>query len=173
MVVNKKWDLTGVHGVNKYLWSKLQSELEWNASNYGGLIPIVPAGQQPELNNTSAPYIVYNYSHQSSGDADFYIQEEQIAYAVYSSEEVDVRRAINLIVEYFRREDESAQALNDWISANGSVENKRFDYKHTKVISSYGAQPPISEGGRQDGSVIMRIRYTYYDPTTGKERLGI
>ena len=171
MTVNKKWDLTGVHGVNKYLWSKLESELEWSKANYGGLMPIVPASQQPELNDYSAPYIVYNYSHQSSGD--FYIQEEQIAYAIYSSNEADIRRAINVIVAYFQREDESAQAINDWMTVNGSVENKRFDYKHTKVLSTYGAQPPVSEGGRQDGSVIIRIRYTYYDPSTGTERLGI
>jgi hypothetical protein len=173
-MVDKKWDLTGVHGLNKFLWSKLQSELEWSFSNYGGLNPIVPASQQPELNDYSGPYVVYNYSHQSPGD-DFFIQEEQVAYAVYSSNELDIRRFINLVVEYFKREDESAQMLNDWLHTgnNGSVENKRFDYKYTRIISSFGAQPPISEGGRQDGSVILRIAYTYYDPTTGKERLVI
>lgn len=172
MTINKKWDLTGVHGLNKFLWDKLKTELEWDAANYGGLIPIVPAGQQPELNDYSAPYIVYNYSHQSPGD-EFLIQEEQVAYAIYSSNEADIRRCINVIIEYLKREDESAGMVNNWLHVNGSTENKRFDYKYTRVISTFGAQPPISEGGRMDGSVILRIAYTYYDPTSGKERLVI
>lgn len=174
MTVNTKWDLTGVHGLNKFIWAKLQSELEWSASNYGGLTPITVPQQQPEFNNYNAPYVVYNYNHQSTGD-DFWMNEEQISYAVYSADEKDIRRFINLMKTYFERRDESAGLINDYIRANGSAENKRFDYKYTYVISTSGAQPAVTEGGRMDGLVILRIAYTYYEPTpatSGQPRGG-
>jgi hypothetical protein len=50
MTVNPKWDLSGVHGINKFVWAKLQEQLEWNKSNYGGLTPITIPSQQPEFN---------------------------------------------------------------------------------------------------------------------------
>lgn len=172
MTVNGKWSLTAVHGLNKYLWDVLKDELEWSATDYGGLTPITIPQQQPEFNNYNAPYVVYNYSHQSSGD-DFMIQEEQVAYVIYSADEGDIRKFVNVVREYFDHRDESAKKINDWIRVNGTSENKRFDYKFTYVISTTGAQPAISEGGKMDGLVIMRICYTYYDPTTGKDRLSI
>ncbi len=189
-VTTGKWDLTGVHGLNRFIWSKLQSELGWSASNYGGLTPITVPQQQPEFNNYNAPYVVYNYSHQSTGE-DFWMSEEQISYAVYSADEKDIRRFINLMKTYFERRDESAQMVNEYlrgrgevrdttnvvvvpaIAAAGSAENKRFDYKYTHVISTSGAQPAVTEGGRMDGLVILRIAYTYYDPSTGKDRFSL
>lgn len=172
MTVNPKWNLTGVHGLNKFLWAKLQAELGWDKTNYGGLTPITVPQQQPEFNNYNAPYVVYNYSHQSTGE-NFWEQEEQVSYAVYSAEESDIRQFINVIREYLNRRDESAGLINDYIRANGSDENKRFDYKYTYVISTSGAQPAVTEGGRMDGLVIVRICYTYYDPATGKDRLAL
>ena len=165
------YDLSGVHGVNKFIWAKLQSELGWDKANYGGLIPLTVPAQQPEFNNYNRPYVVYNYSHQSGGE-DYWMNEEQISYAVYSADEKDIRQFINMMREWLNRRDDSARDINNYISANGSAENKRFDYKYTYVISTSGAQPAISEGGRMDGLVILRICYTYYDPITGKDRLS-
>lgn len=172
--MSPNYDLSGVHGLNKFIWSKLKSELGWDTANYGGLVPIVTAGQQPEFNNYNAPYVIYNYSHQSGGE-DFWITEEQVSYVVYSASEKDIRQFINVVREWLNRRDESAGYVNDWlrVGTNGSDENKRFDYKYTYVISTSGAQPPVSEGGRMDGMVIARIAYTYYDPTTGKDRLSV
>jgi hypothetical protein len=102
------------------------------------------------------------------------LKEEQISYAIYSANEKDIRQFINLMKEYFDRRDESAGMVNDYLRVNGSAENKRFDYKYTYTISTSGAQPPISEGGRMDGLVILRIAYTYYEttPATGAQPRG-
>lgn len=168
MTVSDKWDLTGVHALNRFLWSKLQSDLEWNSANYGGLIPIVVPQQQPEFNNYNAPYVVYNYTHQTGGE-DFWLQEEQISYAIYSANEKEIRQFINLMKTYFERRDESAALINNWIltpgNTNVDARHKRFDYKYTYVISTSGAQPAVTEGGRMDGLVILRIAYTYYETT--------
>jgi hypothetical protein len=172
-MVNTKWNLTGVHGLNKFLWAKMQSELEWSSNNYGGLVPILPAGQQPELNDYAAPYVVYTQTHQNAYE-NWWLQREQITYSVYSMNESDIRQFINLVREYLMREDESASIVNSWIWQNGSTENKRFDYKNFEVVTSLSAQPPISEGGRMDGAVVVRMQYTYYDPTDGrKDRLTL
>jgi hypothetical protein len=171
-MVNAKWDLSGVHGIRSYLWSKLQSELEWKASDYGGSTPVVPASQQPQLNDYNRPYVVYNYAHQTS-TTQFWMEEEQISFVIYSANEKDIRQFINLVRELFKRRDESARDINAFVQAGTSVEQKRFDYKYTYVTSSMGAQPPVSEGGRQDGSVSIRIGYTYYDDSSGKERLAL
>lgn len=172
MAVNTKWDLSAAHGIRKYLWDILQRELEWNTSNYGGLVPITTPQQQPEFNNYDAPYIVYNYSHQT-GSNDYFLQEEQIAFAIYSGDEKDIRQAINVMQTYLNRRDDSAKDINKYIQNSGTAENKRFDYKYVYVLSTNGAQPAVTEGGRGDGLVVIRVGYTYYDPTTGKDRLGI
>lgn len=150
-----KWDVSSAPGVNKYLWHLLQTELGWSIDNYNGLVPITDPQQQPEMLEFDAPFIVYNWSLQATGTL-YVEQEEQIAYAIFSREEKDIRQAVNLINNYFNRFDDSAKDVNAYVAANGSDLNKKFDYKYLRVLSSSGAQPSAQEGGRMDGMIIIR-----------------
>lgn len=155
-----KWDLAGVHGVRRWMWQILQAELGWQTSDYGGLVPITTPAQQPQLNDYSGPYIVYNYAEQSAGE-DYFIKEEQAAFAIYSANEEDIRRVLNILVAYFGRYDDSAADLNRFLATQYNAFYKNFDYKNIRVLSTSGANAPTQEGGRQDGLIILRYRYTY------------
>ena len=154
------WDYSAVHGLNKYLWAKLKEELQWSESNYGGLVPITTPQQQPEFNSYNAPYIVYGYNPQATGP-DWYLDGEIIAYTIFSASSADIRRAVNVMKAAFNRFDESAVDVNNYIRANGTADNKLFDYKAIRLVSAGGPEPSLTEGGRQDGSVVISVMYTH------------
>ena len=162
------WDLAGVHGINKYIWSVLQATspggLGMTTDSYGGLIPITTPQQQPEFNALGAPYIVYTYVKTATGD-DYWLEEEIAAYTIFSAAESDVRKITNLLIAKLNRADSSAAAINAYITAGVSIDQKQFDYKTVTVTSAQGAQPSLTEGGRHDGLVVIKYAYTHYDPT--------
>jgi hypothetical protein len=157
-----KWDYSAVHGINLYIWQRLKDELNWNANNYGGLIPITTPEQQPEFNSFNAPYIVYSYSPQGT-DPDWIIEGEVIAYTVFSANSSDIRQAINVMKASLNRFDESAKDVNSFIKSStlATADIKAFDYKVVRVTSASGPQPALQEGGRRDGSLILTVRYTH------------
>jgi hypothetical protein len=154
------WDYSAVHGINKYLWAKLKEELGWSEANYGGLTPITTPQQQPEFNAYNFPYIVYGYSPQATGP-DWLLEGEVIAYTVFSASSADIRKAVNVMKWAFNRFDESAVDVNKYIQANGSADNKAFDYKAIRLTSASGPEPSLTEGGRQDGSVVISVMFTH------------
>lgn len=172
-----KWDYAGVHGLNKYLWKKLQDELGWSASNYGGLTPITTPQQQPEFNAYDFPYIVYGYTLQGTGPL-YTVQGEIVTYTIFSTRSSDIRQAVNLISNLLNRYDDSASDVNlylhggkvfqngSWVTVTGagSDDNKAFDYKTIRVNQATGPEPALTEGGRQDGSVIVTMEYTHSNP---------
>lgn len=154
-----KWKLAGIHGVRRYIWSLLQNELGWKTSDYKGLVPLVTAQQQPEFAELGKPYIVYNYSHVNPGEQ-FWVGQEMASFEIYSVDEQDVREVINLLEEYFEALDDSAKLLNHWIAVNGTDENKKYDYKWTRVVSTVGAVPAGQEGGLNSGNIAISYAYT-------------
>ena len=153
------YDLNATHVLNKFLWQLLQNKLGWNTATYGGLIPIVEGGQAPELNQINAPYIVYNYTVQ--GLTDTMLKQEQVAYTIYSPIESDIRSFVGLIEDSLNREDDSAKDINSYIGLMISTSPyQNFDFKWTRMMSGSGAQPPLQEGGRLDGVVVIRMCYT-------------
>lgn len=161
-----EWDYAAVHGLNKYIWSRLQAELGWNANNYGGLVPITTPQQQPEFNSYNFPYIIYGYSPQSTGP-NWLLEAEVVSYTIFSASSTDIRQAVNVLKAILNRFDESAKDVNNYLRTNGTADNKAFDYKSVRVISANGPEPAVTEGGRQDGSVVVGILFTHYG-TDGK-----
>ena len=160
------WDLSGVHGINAYIWHLLQTELGWTATPYGGLVPITNPQQAPEFNALAAPYIVYSYSKMTSGET-FFFERETIAYSIFSSSESDVRKVVNMLSTILNKFDDSAKECNNYLSLNGTTNQKFFDYKVINVTSANGAQPALQEGGRYDGLIVVKCTYTHSDPATG------
>lgn len=166
VVSGDKWSLSGIHGINKYVWSLLQTELGWTTTPYGGLIPITTPQQQPEFNALNAPYLVYTYAKTTTGE-DFLLESETAAYTIFSAKESDIRRVVNLLTAKLNRYDDTADDVNNYIAGNGSSDHKQFDYKYISVLSAQGPQPSAQEGGRHDGLVLIRFRYTHYDQGSG------
>jgi hypothetical protein len=156
------YTLNGVHPLRRVIWALLKSELGWNESNYGGAVPVVTPQQQPELNAGNHPYVVYNYTQQP-GDQQYWLKEEQATFVIYSGDEEDIRKAINVLNRYLSMYDESANYVNWWVQDNGTASHKRFTYKWIRVVNSIGAGPAEEEGGRQDGVITLRYQFTNTD----------
>lgn len=161
------YTLSGVHPIRRVLWALLKQELGWQESDYSlkdgsvrGLIPIITPQQQPELNATGKPYIVYNYAQQPSS-VQYWMKEEQATFIVYGITEEQVRRVLNLADQYFSMYDVSADYLNWWIQDHGTAAHKKLHFKWIRVASTIGAGPSEEEAGRQDG--VFSLRYTYTD----------
>lgn len=163
------WDYTGVHGLNKYIWSRLKSELGWKEADYNGLIPLATPQQQPEFNALNKPYIVYSYTI-SGSSPDWWRKREIAIYTIFSANTADVRKAVNLIEAVLGRYDESAKEVNKYVQEFGSVDNKKFDYKIITTTQASGPEPSLSEGGRHDGRVIVSMEYTHYNGDAGPEQ---
>lgn len=163
------WDYTGTHGLNKYIWHRLKTELGWKESDYNGLIPITTPQQQPEFNALNKPYIVYSYSLQGNG-GEWWIKRETAVYTIFSASPSEIRQAVNIIYNVLGRLDESAEEVNKFIAANGSADNKKFDYKSIASSGAQSPEPSVSEGGRHDGRVIVAMEYTHYDGNAPEDK---
>lgn len=175
------WDLSAVHGLRQYMWSLLQTELGWLPADYEvtkdgqqvRLVPIVTPEQQPELNDLDEPYIVYAFSKKQSSN--LYVLDGEIAtFTIYSRQEVDIRRVLNLFDAKFDKRDDSAREINNWIKAQSGLDDryKDFDYKTLWVSGAQGPQPVTEEGGRRDGLININITYTHYDTTPNVSTYG-
>lgn len=158
--------VAGANIIRGVVWDILRADLNWSTLD-NGLVPIVTPDQQPELNQQNSPYIVYTYSGQASADTSYWIDEEQATFTVYSQNEEDVRKVINLFRDNFKAYDESARMVNDWITfaTASSNEFRKFDFKWIRLVATMGADPVTEEGGRTSGTATIRYRYTYTDPT--------
>lgn len=171
------WAANATFGVNKYLWAQLQNHLGWNKSNYGGMTPITTPQDQKVFQAFEAPYIVYNFKSNASTKDNYMMRGDQIAYAIYSTKESDVRAAVNLLTYLFDRMDNSAADVNAWMDHeyNTTSDNTlkaikdKIDFKSTWVLDSDASQPSTEEGGRLDGYLVLQTRYT--DATFNTERM--
>lgn len=167
-----KWELSGVHGLRRYIWQLLQDELGWKLSDYTimvegkpvQMVPIITPEQQPEFNSIDKPYIIYAYSKRQ-GSNNYFLEQEIASFTIYSNAEKDIRQAINMLDAKFDKRDEAAQELNKYISAAGlDPAYGYFDYKTLWVSGIQGPQPQTEEGGRRDGVININITYTHYGP---------
>jgi hypothetical protein len=172
-----KYDLNGVHVLNKFIWDNLKSAGLLDEIDYSGLVPIIPTQQQPVFNDMASgkPFIVYTFMV-AAYDRDIWSNIEQVTYRIYSDDERKMRQINNFIVDLCSRLDWTAQDLNRWIDNYNSPDGdeKRFDFKYVNVVGSTGPEPFNQEGGRQDSSVTVRMAYTVdSNPATSGLYLGM
>lgn len=158
-----KYDLNGVHVLNKFLWDNLKAAGLLDEIDYSGLVPIIPTQQVPMFNDMAAgkPFLVYTFII-SAYDQDIWANLEQVTYRIYSDDEAKLRRLVNFITDLFSRLDWSAADINRWIDRYNSQDGdeKKFEFKYTNVVSGSGPEPFNQEGGRQDASVTVRMAFT-------------
>jgi hypothetical protein len=153
-------EITAAHVVAQYLWFKAKSDLGWSENNYGGMIPFATAGQQQELMSYTGPFVLFSWSPQP--EPLWLMDREIAAFTVYSGDTTDVGEFVNMGRGLFKKLDETAWHINNFISSLPSeyAAYKNFDIKSVGFRSATGPQPPMQEGGRFDGNIIVSITYT-------------
>lgn len=161
--MNEYTDIEAVLAINHYTWGLLKDKLSDIWTTIGATIPIVPAGEQPELADQKKPYITYGYSAEQS-DTFVPMNREVVAYTVYGTN-TQVTQTVSMLNKAFRRYDDSAMDINHFISTSPDLDQAVIDaladisIHYTEVLASQSPGPAASEGGKLDGLVVIRYSY--------------
>lgn len=161
--------------IRAYTWALLKANdgATWSENNYGGLVPIVPLQDEPELEDFPGPHIVYGYTIDTSRDL-FVLKSGTMTFAIYDDNFRRLGKTINILETAFGRYDESARDVNAYttFAMGGTVPTQpgnllgiRFGTIRIGFVE--GGTPETEEGGRQVG--LVNIRYEYipdYNVTT-------
>lgn len=151
--------LNPVYLLRSYAWRVLEVNMPetWNTELYGGMTPIVPVAEEPELDEFDGPHIVYGYTLDTTNA--LYIRKSgSLTFAVYDNNFRRLTETLNVLQAAFERQDESARDVNNYTSAFESFIGIRFGYIFIGFIE--GGTPEEAEGGRQ--SALINIRFEYY-----------
>lgn len=174
-----RYDLNGVHVLNKFIWASLVREGLMTAADYSGLVPIIPTQQQPVFNDMASgkPFLVYTYMV-ATVDVDLWANVEQVTYRIFSDDERKLRQITNFIIDLCKRYDWTAAEINSWLDGNTTMpvdaDDRRFDFKYVQVVGSTSPEPAAQEGGRQNSSVSVRMAFTHdTNDNVAGSRLGM
>jgi len=155
-----KTDIIAPYVLRAYAWAVLSTNMPetWNTELYGGLTPIVPVAEEPELDEFSGPHIVYGYAEDMTGDL-YARSSGSMTFAVYDNNFRRLGETLNVLKIAFERQDETARDINRFSTSKGAAFNGlRFGYVRVGFVE--GGTPEESEGARQ--SALINITYEYY-----------
>lgn len=122
-----------------------------------GLRPIVPLQQQPEMNeqNRLHPYMAYSY-RTSPDPLQWWMMMDEVTYVVWGQKVDDVNEVAGAMLNYFRRLDESAVDLMDYLRAKG---DHRYQFHYVRVVNFFSPEPATAEAGRVGLPITLRYEY--------------
>lgn len=172
--------IPSVYGVNKYLWSRIKGAGILSERDYNGMTPIIPTQEEPTFIQAmesqegigNFPYIVYAW-YTNGYDQAYYECTDTIVYLVYSRDEAKLRQLVLLVNDLFKRYDESARPINDFIDGSDllSPSYKSYDYKFTSVSASQASLAKDEENGSYRAMITIRVGYTHDEDGIPLERL--
>lgn len=145
--------------IRSYAWEVLRANDPgtWNKDKYGGLIPIVPLAEEPELSEYDGPHIVYGYANDPTGDLPAR-KGGSLTFAIYDQNFRRLTKTITVLQTAFERKDETARDVNEYTSSLAPFIGITFGFIDIGFVE--GGSPEESEGGRQ--SALVNIRYEYH-----------
>jgi hypothetical protein len=145
--------------IRKLLWSELQSKgilsaNDYNVAGLGSITPIVPVQQQPELIDKlgGKPFITYDFVTEYVESGMWIVNCEQILLTVWCDNFGTATKIKNLMIDLFRRQDESARDLNRVTTAG-------FGYLNVTIISNTWTKAERSDNGRQSFDMVIEVKY--------------
>jgi hypothetical protein len=156
--------------IRKYLWSQLTSSSVFELDDYysdnlgESIIPIIPVQQVAEMSQflSGKKYIVYDKIGLSYEEL-WAICCEQILFKVYSTDISEINEIRNLMVDVFRRMDESARDIN----RSSGLSNK-FKFYSIYVAEISPTEPSEEIQGFYSTEVILEVKYSRYTDTSGR-----
>jgi hypothetical protein len=148
--------------IRKYIWDNIQSAEILDENDYyvdgmqDSIVPIVPAQQIPEFNNSlpGRTYMLYDFDLKQI-PVQWWMSEESFTLTVISQNYEIINQITSLTQDLFRRYDESAVDLNEYLDGNTD-----FLYHHIMIDSVFSPEPFGTEGDYQVGSVVFSYNYS-------------
>lgn len=156
------YKLDAVNEIRKFLWAEFKEagifdETDYYADNINEtIVPIIPVQQLPEMNQflNGKKHIVYDKTGMSYDDT-WLICNEQVMFTLYAVDISEINEMRNFIVDLFRRSDESARDINNFM---GNASKFRF---HTIYMGDISPTSPSEEVlGFLSTDVVIDIKYS-------------
>lgn len=160
--------VTPAFALRNYIWAVLKTEepSTWDEAKYGGLVPIVPLNEEPELNEFPGPRIIYEYSLSPRG-TEYYRGRGAMTFAVRDNNYRRLTRTMNIIDAALGRQDESARDVNDYLDrlavpvvSGGQGVDFSLSFGNIYLSFAESGTPETEEGGPQVG--VVNVSFTYF-----------
>jgi hypothetical protein len=159
MTVDYKID--AMFELRKFLWNELKEAKIFEASDYYSdssdteIIPIIPVQQSPEIDQflNGKKHIVYDKIGMSFEDI-WLIACEKVLFTIYSTDITEVYEIRNLIMDLFRRMDESAR------DANLSRSTGKIIFHSIHVVETSPIEPSMELQGYMSADIILEVKYS-------------
>jgi hypothetical protein len=151
--------VSSVYILRSYAWQLLKNNYGeiWDESNYGGMVPIVPLGEEPELNAFDGPHIVYGYAMSPTND-NYHRKTGSVTFAIYDDNFRQLTKTMNILQTAFERLDETARDINEYSDTiEGFI---GISFKYVGIAFAEGGTPEDEEGGRQSALINIYFEYT-------------
>ena len=163
------YKLDSIYEIRKHLWSELVDKNIFNIEDYFSdnigqpIIPIIPVQQAPELNQflSGKTHIVYDKIGMSYGD-NWMLCDEKNIFTIYSTEYDEINEIRNLMIDVFRRMDESARDLN------ASKDTDLIKFHNVLVLEISPTAPSTELKGFLSADIIIEVKYSRITNTAGR-----
>lgn len=145
-----------------YIWAVLKENDPdvWDEDKYGGQVPIVAIGEEPEISEFSGPIITYLPNHSPSNGA------RSFGNTIFVVGDTNTRRlmkTLNILRTALDRNDESARDINKFSSKENTSGDKPFlgvRFGSVNTMYTEGPTPTENEGGRD--YALIQVGYEFY-----------
>jgi hypothetical protein len=147
--------------LRKFLWNKLKEynifdQEDYYSDNLGSeIIPIMPVQQLPEMDQflNGKKHIVYDKIGMSY-EENWLICCEKVLFTLYSTDITEIYEMRNLMVDLFRRMDESAKDVNSL------RETDKLIFHSIHVVETSPIDPSTEIQGFLSTDVILEVKYS-------------
>jgi hypothetical protein len=155
------YSIDAMYEVRKHLWSQLVlnniiDPNDYYSDNLGEtIIPIIPVQQSPEMNQflSGKTHIVYDKMG-STYEENWMICCEKISFTIYSVDFAEINIIRNMMIDVFRRMDESARDLNK------SKSTSKIIFHNTMILEMSPTEPSTELAGFLAADVILEVKYS-------------
>jgi hypothetical protein len=164
------YDLLPSNVIRKYIWDSIVEQDILDINNYyadgfyESLIPIIPTQEVPEFNNLlpGRTYMLYDYETKNI-PSQWWMSEDSMTISIISQNYEKIGEIQNLIIDLFRRYDESATDINKYNGEPGP-----FMFHYTAIDSVMSPEPFNTEGDYQIGSIVFSYHYSRKTDRSGR-----
>jgi hypothetical protein len=160
--VTTNYKIDSANEMRKFLWNELKAEGIFKETDYFSdnvnetIIPIIPVQQIPEMNQflNAKKHIVYDKTSMTY-ESNWLVCNEKMQFTLYAVDVSEINEMRNFLVDLFRRSDESARDINNFIGNSSKI---RF---HTIYMSDISPIAPSEEiQGFLSADVIIDVKYS-------------
>jgi hypothetical protein len=163
------YNIDAMYEIRKHLWRELQLNNMLDPNSYysdnlgEAIIPIIPVQQAPEMSQflSGKTHIVYDKIG-STYEENWMICCEKISFTIYSIDHAEINAIRNMMMDVFRRMDDSARDLNNSKSTNKII------FHNTMIVDMSPTEPSEELAGFLAADIILEVKYSRTVGATGR-----